>query len=643
MYIVALRFLPTFLKQLLIYFISATHQTNGQAHGSTVPRRQLHLSQAKVVLLGDVAAGKTSFLNALRYGHARLTPGGPAGRTIGIEVHSVQLAPDARIWFYDFGGHRTYHFSQGLFLTEKAIYVLMVDIATYSPNKFSKCVEYWYTVLTSQLVSPIIFVIATHIDQCPVEQVNRLCKNIVELLYNLEQRYLRKIRMQLDGINAAMERCAKGGTDSLYDFQVNSLEQPRKKVKDLLQNRPRVVPTVCKVSSKTMDGVSTASAILLDIIRNNRESFPQCYIDEPWLRLGDLLASQRERLPFLHWGQFQALARDVGVMQQDVSLALKYLQTTGIVLHYEDYKKRSELRNLVFNNTNLLLAIFGLIFDHNYHTDEMRYIWKNRNMSHIPRKDMDSLQRNLRNEGIIGERLLRCFWASLGLTDDVIHAVMSLLGKFDLCYEVSVLGSKYLSEGRHFRFPYLLKDTISDEAQFMWTETIPDNVTEYQLLLSVESPQLPVGFLEKISVRINPYLDLRVDWKSGLVAFVNDGQDIVKVAVIPRGSTTAIVLHARVRLDRRPMARHILLLLVAVMNKVLLRQYPGIVGYWYVGCAHCIALKQKHPKVLVDLFPADNIVFTREKSLMVSCRNCKDGEILKAAQVFPTVAGKFEY
>ena len=111
------------------------------------------------------------------------------------------------------------------------------------------------------------------------------------------------------------------------------------------------------------------------------------------------------------------------------------------------------------------------------------------------------------------------------------QAMLSLLGKFDLCYEVPRLEGKYLPDGRHFKFPYLVPEKMPEQAMYIWTESVPENFEEHQLMLSLEAPTIPQSFMEKISIRINPFLDLRADWKWGTVAFCNEGQDVIKVSI----------------------------------------------------------------------------------------------------------------
>ena len=128
-----------------------------------------------------------TFSNHYRFGESRLAPAGPEGRTINIEVHSVDICSDKRLWVYDFGGHETYHFSQQLFLSKQALYVITIDITTYRPTEFDTRLCHWYNMVTSRVVAPIICVVATHIDESASEDdVSAKCRDIEEKLKQLE-------------------------------------------------------------------------------------------------------------------------------------------------------------------------------------------------------------------------------------------------------------------------------------------------------------------------------------------------------------------------------------------------------------------------------------------------------------------------
>ena len=602
----------------------------------------VRLAQAKVVLLGSVAAGKTSLLNALRYGEPRLAKEGPDGRTIGIEVHSVSLQPDVTLWFYDFGGHNTYHFSQQLFLSQRAIYLLTVDVSIYDPLRFEGTLCHWYNILTARLVAPVICILATHIDQCPRELLARRCADMHSKLVQMEEVNILKLEKEMQSLKEEIKSDPQ--VSDVHKFQPRTLRQPMQRLNLLLKNRPKIFRTVCCLSSKTYEGIDQFRTNLVSIVSENEYLFPQNDVPKAWLSLADVVGSKKEDVPFVTISEFVDLAAEHEVPADDVQTVLGYLQSIGLVLHYQDYRKNSELSKYVFVNPNLLLAIFGLVFNHNYFMDETRFVWNHKAILRLPHFDFVNLRRNLRERGVIGEKLLRCFWDAMGLTDDVYRAILPLLEKFDLCYEIRVKSGDGLTDGRHFLFPYLLNKSKPPEINFMWSEDILDNFTQCGVELCFTSKSLPFGFLEKVLIRAHTYVDHCLSWKQGMVAFCDEGQDLVSIeAKEDEDNIAVLTLAARVRKDRKSMARHILLLLVAVTNRVLLHHYPGVVAYWFCQCAHCLnrKLHEKDTNIVVDTFPADNVIYTApEEARDFQCRNCQPGEVLALDDVFPIETSK---
>ena len=624
--------------------------TQGQSHqyeeGRDVRRRDdlVRLSQAKVVLLGSVAAGKTSLLNALRYGEARLADEGPDGRTIGIEVHSVALNPESKLWFYDFGGHDTYHFSQQLFLTQRAIYLLAVDISIYDPVAFEKTLQHWYTILTTRLVSPVICLLATHIDECyDREAMGRNCQDMHDKLRHMEDAHRKTLEAELQSLKKEIMSDSSEDVDSIRKFQPRTLRQPMQRLNLLLTNRPKVFRSVCCISSKTLEGMNEFRENLVSIVTDNESLFPQKDVPGSWVELSDAIVSKKEDVPFVTMAEFMELAQQFSIVGDHVQKVLSYLQSVGLVLHYQDYRQNSDLSKYVFVNPNLLLAIFGLVFNHNYFMDETRFIWKHKSILRLPHFDFVHLRKNLKERGIIGEKLLKCFWDAMGISDEVYQAIVPLLEKFDLCYEIRIKPGDTVVEGRHFLFPYLLNKRKPPEVNFMWCDDLLENFMQCGVELSFTQPTLPFGFLEKVLIRAHTYVDHCLSWKQGMVAFCDEGQDLVRIDTKrgPNGNAV-LTISARVRSDRKSMARHIILLLVAVTNRVLLHHYPGVVAYWYCQCAHCLvkSLEHKYSEVKVDQFPADNIVYTSPgDTTQIHCVNCGPGQTLRIEDVFPREIG----
>ncbi len=192
-------------------------------------------------------------------------------------------------------------------------------------------------------------------------------------------------------------------------------------------------------------------------------------------------------------------------------------------------------------------------------------------------------------------------------------------------------------------FPYLLSDRIPQESLVVWPPENPDGLIQYGMELDVFHSQLPIGLFEKILVRCNEFLDYSISWRQGVVAFCSGGMDLVRIHVRtnqktgnsvasvnkqdgiklsdstneksltdhvindstnpkpssghvinnftnhkPSSDHVIIELSTRVQKGREEKSRHILMLLLAVINRIILHHYPGTVALWYVQCPNCI-------------------------------------------------------
>ena len=209
------------------------------------------------------------------------------------------------------------------------------------------------------------------------------------------------------------------------------------------------------------------------------------------------------------------------------------------------------------------------------------------------------------------------------MTGEVFQSVLSLLDKFDLCYEIPVSRSAYINQDRYFVFPYLLSDRIPTEAMVVWPQDNPDEQKEFGMQLDIFCKELPLGLFEKILVRSNEFLDYSISWKQGMVAFCNGGIDLVKLTIVsdkkqPQNYWTLdnsakrqpwnkhkfgtgnakvksdhmiLEVSTRVQHGREDKAGHVMMLLVAVINRIILHHYPGTVALWYVLCPTCLKMR----------------------------------------------------
>lgn len=126
----------------------------------------------KTVLVGGVCAGKSSVVKSLMAGEPRLVD--PSERTRGVDVHvENSFKPDnsnpVELVFWDFAGHDDYHSTHSLFLTDGALFLLVVDLAGFvddpSGSGRGDAIHIWLDALLCHTPGAVVKIVATHTDE----------------------------------------------------------------------------------------------------------------------------------------------------------------------------------------------------------------------------------------------------------------------------------------------------------------------------------------------------------------------------------------------------------------------------------------------------------------------------------------------
>lgn len=155
----------------------------------------------RVMFVGWASAGKTKLNYALQ---GRL-PEWDEGSTIGIDT--AKWAPDwagknsedceFRSW--DFAGQEEYYAMHRIFLTERAIYLLLVDVSEPPPDpegdpenarfrsELRRTVRFWLESLTKSTKKAIVRVVATKVDLLELEVVEARVQVLLEELAEEER------------------------------------------------------------------------------------------------------------------------------------------------------------------------------------------------------------------------------------------------------------------------------------------------------------------------------------------------------------------------------------------------------------------------------------------------------------------------
>ncbi len=117
------------------------------------------LNEAKLILVGDGAVGKTCLVNRFLYNKFE-----EQSKTEGINRHQWKLpiGVEIRLNIWDFGGQEILHATHQFFLTKRSIYILVLDARRGEQESRS---EYWLKLIQSFAGDSPILVVANKIDE----------------------------------------------------------------------------------------------------------------------------------------------------------------------------------------------------------------------------------------------------------------------------------------------------------------------------------------------------------------------------------------------------------------------------------------------------------------------------------------------
>ncbi|MEM8556979.1 MAG: COR domain-containing protein [Bacteroidota bacterium] len=108
-----------------------------------------HLYEAKVLILGEGSAGKTSLVRRLYYPDESLPTEDETTRRIDIHPQHFTCPNGTpfRLNVWDFGGQLIYHATHQFFLTQSSLYVLVDDTRTNHTSIRDEGFKYWFEVI----------------------------------------------------------------------------------------------------------------------------------------------------------------------------------------------------------------------------------------------------------------------------------------------------------------------------------------------------------------------------------------------------------------------------------------------------------------------------------------------------------------
>ena len=177
------------------------------------PNDTEELNEAKLLIVGEGESGKTTLANKLRNPDYELKEQEPS--TEGIDVIRWEF-PQAngqpfRVHIWDFGGQEIYHATHQFFLTERSLYILLVDNRRENPN-----LCYWLNIIELLSNSSPVFLVQNEKQdrRCEINfsQLRRDFDNLIEkpLTTNLaDNRGLETIQRALQNRITTLDHISK--------------------------------------------------------------------------------------------------------------------------------------------------------------------------------------------------------------------------------------------------------------------------------------------------------------------------------------------------------------------------------------------------------------------------------------------------
>ena len=262
-----------------------------------------HLYEAKVLILGDGGAGKTTVLRRLY--QTDLPMPAEEESTKGIDIHRHTFTNAAELPFHlnvwDFGGQQIYHATHQFFLTKRSLYILVDDTRNNSQAVQDDGFKYW------------------------LELIEALSEGSPVLIYQNEKAGRSKT---ID------EAGIKGRFPNVKDVYRGNLEQ------------------------------ADAAELLAEAIRFHVQQLPHVGEAVPalWLAIRSELEERKQQAPYIsHKDYFQIYGRHLKLDETKALQLSRYLHDLGVFLHFQEDPLLARL--VILQNDWATEAVFNVLDD----------------------------------------------------------------------------------------------------------------------------------------------------------------------------------------------------------------------------------------------------------------------------------------
>jgi len=388
------------------------------------------LSELNVLFVGPRGVGKTSLVNCLMKKGEEADPteaGSDDRATIGVDVGELVFEDDdgnrGAISMWDLGGQEEYYMTHAFFLSDRSLFMIVVDLANYSENEFDYHAGRWLRAVQVHVWNPFLVVAGTQADRIGVDMAEKKLKSVMDRATVLEERFRSEIR--------------EGKT-----FQP-------------LRFTSKASFLVSGVDPMFGDGVPALYKMIRTLASDPAEGVA-LRVPLRFVKLRKLFLSKRGRKGFIRsrkpeksLQKYQELRKESGYDGEDAlfRVALALFRDIGVILWYE---KNPSLCDYVFTDPVWIVDLVRNVFRHDlFYRPETK-----RDGILYDLKVDQSLKDKLSDKCLLDERLLHEFPVWNSLKKGPFMVVSSLMQEFELMFQVA---RRDESQPKEFLVPLFLR------------------------------------------------------------------------------------------------------------------------------------------------------------------------------------------
>ncbi|KAM4635815.1 malignant fibrous histiocytoma-amplified sequence 1 homolog isoform 1-T2 [Polymixia lowei] len=603
----------------------------------------------KLVLMGMKNAGKTRLRQSVvsKQQDAKGIQG-----TKGIEVTNWVADAERSLTFlvYDLSGKQNYDLIKPFFLSPGALYILVVNLETYSPKNFYAHVGYFLHLLSAKVPHAVVCLVGTHTDLCGDMEVEEKTLDIHRQIALQEKRDTQCLKSLAQQVDQALEQGYNLRTSSphilFYGVSDKNLRRKKAQLQYMLNHRLQILsPVLCVSCTESQRNIQRLREKLMSVA-DHREIFPNLHrvLPKSWQMLEELHFKPKDL--WLSWWDSARLGLQAGLTEDRLQSALSYLHESGKLLYFED---SLTLKEYVFHNLPRFIAILNVFFQRDESTLLDRLLsegergdkgrvslviegekGENLRVTHLQHHVEGFLQ-----HGLLPSNVIRLLLRPLIQTQQDLHLIMELLEKMGICYCINKPRSKPLNGATvWYKFPsYVSNEEPHAEAWVSGSALSPCQFFSVeQLQIEYSFPFLcPPGLFARFSVQINSHVVQRSDGKHQIFAY--RGKVPVAISYRPsraklQAETLSIASHAS--LPNIWTAWQAVTPLVEELN-VLLQEWPGLHYSVHILCSKCLKRGSPNPHT----FPGELLSQPRPEGLTEIICPKNGTERVNVALVYP--------